>query len=266
MHPIERLRWIARAEGESAALLAAEAAWTLGELAATEPAAVLTAARRLLHRHPAVGPLWWVAAQLVASDVPEEAARRAAGELGSDPTGGRLAETLRAEFAGGDVVVVATPTDLAGEAFARTRPYLVRVVAEPRRLRSEIRNLASAVEDVTGWMPEEADEALQGASVVIVEVLAASAQVVSVAPAAAGLIEAAARSGVPAWAVVGVGRALPDRLAAASAERAAACGDAVALRPSDFVLAVGPSGRGEPAQVMGATTAVAGLELLHRIV
>ena len=57
MHPIERLRWIARAEDEPAASLGSEAAWTLAELAEQEPNALLTACRRLLDRHPACGPL-----------------------------------------------------------------------------------------------------------------------------------------------------------------------------------------------------------------
>ena len=49
-------------------VLAAEAAWTLAELAEAEPAALLTACRRLLERHPDCGPLWWTAARLVSAD------------------------------------------------------------------------------------------------------------------------------------------------------------------------------------------------------
>ena len=56
MHPIERLRWIARAEDEPAASLGSEAAWTLAELAEQEPTALLTACRRLLDRHPSLRP------------------------------------------------------------------------------------------------------------------------------------------------------------------------------------------------------------------
>jgi len=104
MHPIERLRWIARAEDEPAASLASEAAWTLAELAQQEPTALLTACRRLLDRHPACGPMWWVSARLAAADDPVEVARRAAAELCSDTTPDRLAKALRASLTATDVV------------------------------------------------------------------------------------------------------------------------------------------------------------------
>ena len=64
MHPIERLRYVARAGWAPPAVLAAEAAWALGDLALHEETAVLPACRRLLDRHPGCGPLWWVAALL----------------------------------------------------------------------------------------------------------------------------------------------------------------------------------------------------------
>src|ERR1700689_4842391 len=105
MHPIERLRWIAGAEDEPAASLASEAAWTLGELARDEPTAVLTASRRLLDRHPACGPLWWVCAKLAGADDAVEVARGAAVELCSDSTPDRIAAALRASFAASDVLV-----------------------------------------------------------------------------------------------------------------------------------------------------------------
>ena len=264
MHPIERLRWIARADGDSASLLAAEAAWTLGELAVTEPAALLTAARRLLDRHPSSGPLWWVAARLVAAEDAYEEAAQIAGLLHHDPTGERLAELLRANVAPREVVVVAPPPDLSPDAFTRTRPYSVRLVDEARRLTSHMQNLSSTTEDVTGWSPEEAAGATRDASVVLVEVLAASAELALVEPAASSVIDAAVSAGVPAWAIVGVGRALPARLAATAAARAEASGSAIRVSPSTFVLAVGPSGAGHPDAVMGATTAPPGSELVHR--
>lgn len=97
MHPIERLRWVARATWAPAADLAAEAAWALSDLAACEPRAVLPACRRLLERRPQSAPLWWVAAEVLAASDPLEAAERCAELLDEDPTSALLeAELARA--------------------------------------------------------------------------------------------------------------------------------------------------------------------------
>jgi len=117
VHPIERLRYVARAGWGAPAVLAAEAAWALGDLALHEEHAVLPACRRLLDRHPGCGPLWWVAARILTSGDAAEEAERCADALESDPTLDLLREDLgdgrRAvrhggvgEVASADVVVV----------------------------------------------------------------------------------------------------------------------------------------------------------------
>lgn len=119
MHPIERLRWIARAEGEADTALAAEAAFTLAELAEQEPVALLTASRRLLERHPACGPLWWVCARLLeeASGAdPYESGRRLAVELVGDGVARSLARALRADLSSNDVIVATLPNEALGAA------------------------------------------------------------------------------------------------------------------------------------------------------
>ncbi|HML01405.1 MAG TPA: hypothetical protein VK428_14560 [Acidimicrobiales bacterium] len=124
MHPIERLRYVARSGWGGPASLGAEAAYALAELAEQEPAALLTACRRLLERNPGCGPLWWVCARvLCAGDAWAEAAH-CAQLLEDDPTE-QLLEVelygLRAvrhggvgEVASADVVVVAA--DVIGPA------------------------------------------------------------------------------------------------------------------------------------------------------
>ncbi len=108
---------MARAGWAAPAVLAAEAAWALGDLALHEEPAVLPACRRLLDRHPGCGPLWWVAARILTSGDPAEEAERCADALESDPTVDLLREHLgdrrRAvrhggvgEVASADVVVV----------------------------------------------------------------------------------------------------------------------------------------------------------------
>ena len=67
MHPIERLRAVARARDLDQTLLASEAASVLGSLA-FDPMSLLTSCRRLIDRHPAAGALWWACARLLAAD------------------------------------------------------------------------------------------------------------------------------------------------------------------------------------------------------
>jgi hypothetical protein len=120
MHPIERLRYVARADWVPPALLASEAAWALSELAEHEGAAVLPACRRLLDRHPACGPLWWVAACILTAGDPIAEAERCADALEGDMTPELLAEELSGvrrvvrhggmgEVASAELVVVQSP-------------------------------------------------------------------------------------------------------------------------------------------------------------
>ncbi|MDR3649631.1 MAG: hypothetical protein P4L20_11110 [Acidimicrobiales bacterium] len=117
MHPIERLRYVARSGWAPPAVLAAEAAWALGDLSLHEESAVVPACRRLLDRHPGCGPLWWVAARILTAGDAVEEAERCADLLESDPTSDLLREDLAGErravrhggvgdVASADVVVV----------------------------------------------------------------------------------------------------------------------------------------------------------------
>jgi hypothetical protein len=85
---------VARAGWAPPAVLAAEAAWALGDLALHEESAVLPACRRLLDRHPRCGPLWWVAARMLTAGDPVEEAERCADLLESDPTADLWREDL----------------------------------------------------------------------------------------------------------------------------------------------------------------------------
>lgn len=117
MHPIERLRFVARSGGAGCAELGAEAAYALAELAEQEPAALLPACRRLLERNPTCGPLWWVAARLLCAGDSWAEAARCAQLLEDDPTEELLQVELHgrravrhggvAEATTADVVVVA---------------------------------------------------------------------------------------------------------------------------------------------------------------
>ncbi len=86
MHPIERLRHVARAGRADPSELAAEAAWALADLAEREAPALVPACRRLLDRQPGCGPLWWLAARVLSAGDPAYEAQRCAQDLEDDPT------------------------------------------------------------------------------------------------------------------------------------------------------------------------------------
>ncbi|HXQ43979.1 MAG TPA: hypothetical protein VN816_05040 [Acidimicrobiales bacterium] len=94
MHPIERLRYVARSGWGAPDVLAAEAAWALADLAVREAPAVLPACRRLLDRHPGCGPMWWVAARMVTAGDPVAEGEHCADALECDQTDELLDEAL----------------------------------------------------------------------------------------------------------------------------------------------------------------------------
>ena len=65
MHPIEHLRYVARATGADPAVIAREAADALVEMARIQPAGLVPACRRLIERHVASGPVWWLSARML---------------------------------------------------------------------------------------------------------------------------------------------------------------------------------------------------------
>jgi len=261
MHPIERLRWIARAHGEAPATLAAEAAWTISELALYEAPAVVTACRRLLESHVTVGPLWWVAATVLAAPEPDEAARRAVEELCSDPTAELLADSLGRRFGADALLVVGCPADTVREALGYQPSMVVRVVGSWPWLRSELRGFAAASE-VSGWDFGEAPQAVDGATVTLVEALAAGPGGVLLAAEAAVLARSARSASIPLWAVAGVGTVLNDQLFGEMQRRA---GDEVVLIETDVLDAVvGPVGLENPATGLCRPGCPAAPELLVR--
>jgi hypothetical protein len=117
VHPIERLRYVARTNWAGPSMLAAEAAWALADLADHEAPALVPACRRLLDRQPGCGPLWWVAARVLGGRDPVREAEICADELEDDPTRELVEEVVPpgaragrrggiAEVASADLVVV----------------------------------------------------------------------------------------------------------------------------------------------------------------
>lgn len=209
MHPIERLRYVARAEGAGPSLLAREAAGALASFA-NDPAALVTACRRLVERHASAGPVWWLSARVlgVGAGDPGTEAWRAAEEVEDDPTPGVLAAALPDAAV---VLVVGWP-EQAGDALRKRGDLEVLVVdaggdgsAFSRRLRGAGVEAVDVPDSGLGSAAAESDLVLLEASA-----LGPDGFLAPVGSRAAAAV--ARHAGVPVWVVVGVGRVLPGRL------------------------------------------------------
>ncbi len=84
MNPLERLRYIARIEGEDPVNLAIEASYVIAELA-KDKFMLVSALRRLLDRHPGLGVIWMLSSRIAGSLFPEEEAWNLVAELSALP-------------------------------------------------------------------------------------------------------------------------------------------------------------------------------------
>ncbi|MBV9659988.1 MAG: hypothetical protein JO337_02410 [Acidimicrobiales bacterium] len=265
MHPIEHLRHVARAGGADPGVVAREAAHALAEMALVEPAGLVPACRRLIERHVAAGPVWWLSARLLRSDDPARAARQAGRELEEDPTADHLADRLPDEAT---VVVIGWP-EMAALGLRSRGDVEVLVVdwsgeGEYFARRLHDRGSYAVVVPESGVGPAAAV-----ADVVLVEALAAGPGGVVATPGSMAAAAVAAYQQVPVWAVVGVGRLLPEELWDALVSRLDESGDepwdrAVQVVPSGMLTqVVGPTGFGEPAEMLAAPTCPAAPELFR---
>ena len=122
VHPIEHLRYVARAQGADPSSLVEETAHALGSLH-FDPSGLVVACRRIVERHPFTGALWWLCANVVTSAEPFEAVWELADAIRSDRTGAELAAVLPDEAT---VVTIGDP-DVIGDGLIRRGD--VRVLA-----------------------------------------------------------------------------------------------------------------------------------------
>ncbi|MFM8867196.1 MAG: hypothetical protein ACKOFZ_02785 [Ilumatobacteraceae bacterium] len=91
MHPIEYLRYVARASGADPSMLVSETASALRAMRLDQPGFVL-ATRRIVDKHPTCAPLWWLCAGALSALDPASRLRELAEEFESDPTAWHLME------------------------------------------------------------------------------------------------------------------------------------------------------------------------------
>jgi hypothetical protein len=265
VHPIERLRYVARAGHTDPTMVAVEAALALADLP-DEPGVLLTSVRRLIDFHPSCGPLWWVAAHVLVADDPVLAVDLVVEQLDDDPTPERLAEAVRAPDGGRQIVVVLEATDQVARGVGAVSSCEVRVVGEHPGLRRAVATMGSYVEDVTGWSSSEIPAVLEGARLVIIEASAAGPAGIVAAAGARRLADAAAKSSVPVWCVAGVGRTLPPRMFGALVARVEAMPEVELVPVESLALVIGPDGATAPATALAGTDCPSPPELFRRAV
>ncbi len=207
MHPMERLRSVARATGAGPGLLVQEAAGAIGALG-DDPSGLVTACRRLVERHPAVGPMWWLASRVLCAPDPMAEAWRASAEIDADPTAAKLCAAVPEDAS---VVLVGWP-EQAVDGLRRRGDVEILLVSgggESAGLARRLRGADLVVEDVgdAGLGAAVAD-----ADLVILEAGALGPGSFVAAPGSRAAAAVARAAGIPVWLVAGVGRALPARM------------------------------------------------------
>ncbi len=204
MHPIERLRYLARSSGADPRVMVSETASALRGMG-VDPAGLVVACRRIVERHPTSGPLWWLSAHMLTATDPYSTARRLADDIDGDVTPDVLIEALPADAT---VCVVGWP-DLAGEAILRRGDIRVLAIDADDQGGSFVRRLERSDVEAEVIEPGGVAAAVLAADLVLIEVLAASSSEIIAARGSRAAASVAYCSEVPIWAVSGVGRCLP---------------------------------------------------------
>ncbi len=184
VHPIERLRYVARAGVVPVVPLVRESAAALASFA-DDPKGLLTSCRRLLDRRSDCAPLVWLAARMLTAMDPRSEAARVMEDLDEDTTETALLNGLHGLPADSGVLAV-------GE---------LGVYAAAPDDRPDLR-----------WMEPEALEAAGSADLVLMTSDCVGPSQALVVAETVSVAEMACGWGTPVWLVSGAGRILPERM------------------------------------------------------
>jgi len=204
VHPIERLRYVARAGDVPAELLVREAAGALAAFAA-EPTELLTACRQLVRRRPRCGPLIWLAARMITGPDPVAEARGAVDSIERDCTPQELAAMIPESAR---VLVVGSP-DLISRAVVSRPDVEVMVVDAAGDGFSLLRSLDTRDQrciDVPDW---GVAAAVTDCDLVLAEADSAGIDGAVVRSGSRAAAAVANSAGIDVWLVAGVGRFMP---------------------------------------------------------
>jgi hypothetical protein len=203
VHPIERLRHVARAEDVDADHVVRAAVESLAGFS-TDPVALLPAVRRLTERHPANGALWSLSARVVTASDPGDEAWRCLDLMVSDRT---VTELGHAMPQGATVVVAGGPHRFTPALVARGDVAVTIVEAGDESWPFE-RRLAGLDVNVESVAAEQAGPVVASADLVLVDAWAVGPSTMATAPGSWPVAAVAHAAGVPVWGVAGWGRIL----------------------------------------------------------
>jgi len=242
VHPIERLRYVARARGADAESLVRETAGALRGLG-LDPSGLVVASRRIVERHPTCAPLWWLCARLLTSPDPLATSQEAVRDLEADRTVDLLAGALPEDAT---VATIGYPDQL-GAALLQRGDVRVLAIEADHLASSFVQRLERRDIDCELVPTHAAAIAAAEADVVLIDAEALDGTRV-IAPVGSALLAAvAAVVATPAWLVAGRGRRLPAPMLSAMVDRMEA-GDPFAaefevLPAASFRSVIGPDGR-----------------------
>ena len=266
MHPMERLRYVARANGVEPSVLVRETAGALAAVAADDPVGLVPGCRRLIERHLVDGPMWWLVARVLTASDPVAAAWAAAKEIENDPTPDFVARCLPDDTT---VTVVGWPAQTV-EGLRRRGDVEVLVVESGGEGHALVRRLEGAGVAAVDVLETGLAAAVSVCDLVVIEALAAGPDYMIAPVGSHAAAAVASTSGLPVWAVTGVGRVLPARMWDALTARLDERGDEPWDRPEEVVPAtlvthvVGPGGLVDAATGFSHATCPVVPELLRQ--
>lgn len=212
LHPIEHLRYVARAGGVPAAMLVEETADAVLGLSSrfgqVDPSELLTACRRILSRRPTSGPLWWMAARVLTSNDVRREIDEVLAELRED----RTASELEAALGHGATVTVVGWSIQAAQGLIRRGDVTVLVIDAMGEGDELARQLGRRGIDAHSVPPEGVAAAVSRSDVVLVEATIAGPDEALCLTGSVPTAAVAAHLGVPVWLIAGVGYRLPKTL------------------------------------------------------
>ncbi len=214
MHPIERLRYVARASGVPQQLLVRETAGALASFAG-EPHGLVTACRRMISRQPASGPLLWLASRVLSASDPVAELRDCLGALERDTTAYELRHAIPDDAT---VVVLGWP-DATSEALPGRGDLEVLVIDVLHEGAGFVQRLWQDDVDAVDVPVGGLGAAVAAADLVLLESPAIGPDEFLAVAGSRAAAAVAAHRGTPVWLVGGVGRLLPAPLWRSMRER-----------------------------------------------
>ena len=207
MHPIERLRYVARASGADQALLVRETAHALAAFH-DDPPGMVAACRRIVDRHPTSAPLWWLCARVLTAPDGRREAWEAVEAIDDDATAAELAAALPDEAT---ACVLGWP-EVVGEALPRRGDVEVLAVDSLGEGSGLVRRLVLAGIDAVDVSPSGLGAAVSSSDVLLLEAVALGPSGFVGVSGSLAAATVARHTEVPVWVAAGVGRLLPARM------------------------------------------------------